>query len=130
MLGRIHDMTGTAVRSPFGSRPLLSIRARVCDFVLSNRSQAGAISTPMLIIILVAPLVILGGLAFVFIIAFVNRVSRVTAELESKPKPTVCPACGHKLIEIRKFCAECGASIWLPEAEPATETDVSPEEPE
>jgi len=123
-------MSGIVRVNPFGSRPLLSIRARVCDFVLSNRTQAGEISTPMLIIILVAPLVILGGLAFVFIIAFVNRVSRVTAELESKPKPTVCPACGHKLIEIRKFCAECGASIWLPEAEPATETDVSPEEPE
>jgi uncharacterized OB-fold protein len=83
----------------------------------------------MLIIILLAPLVILGALAFVLIIAYVNRVSRVTAELESKPKPTVCPACGHKLVEIRKFCAECGASIWPPEAEQPEEPVVNPEDP-
>ena len=98
--------------------------------MLSARGQAGDISIVMLIVILLAPLVILGGLAFVLIMAYAKRVSRVTAELEAKKKPTVCPACGHQLIEIRNFCAECGASIWPPETEPATETDVSPEEPE
>jgi len=77
-----------------------------------------------LVIILLAPLVILGAVTFVLIMAYTKRVSRVTAELEAKKKPTVCPACGHQLIEIRNFCAECGASIWPPE------TDVSPEEPE
>ncbi len=82
----------------------------------------------MLIIILLAPLVILGGLAFVLIIAYVNRVSRVTTELEAKRKPTVCPACGHKLVEIRNFCAECGASIWPPETEQPDQPDISPEE--
>jgi hypothetical protein len=96
--------------------------------VLSAEGQTGEISILMLIIILLAPLVILGGLAFVFIIAFVNRVSRVTAELEAKKKPTVCPACGHKLVEIRKFCAECGASIWPAESEQPEQPDVSPEE--
>jgi predicted amidophosphoribosyltransferase len=65
----------------------------------------------MLIIVLLAPLVILGGLAFVLVLAYANRVSQITAKSESKPKPTVCPVCGHKLVEIRKFCAECGASI-------------------
>lgn len=81
-----------------------------------------------LIIILLAPLVVLGGLAFVLVLAYANKVSQVTAKTESRPKPTVCPACGHKLVEIRKFCAECGASIWLPELEPPGEPDVSLEE--
>ena len=122
-------MSGIVRVNPFVCPPLLSIRARVCDFVLSAEGQAGEISILMLIIILLAPLVILGGLAFVFIIAFVNRVSRVTAELEAKKKPTVCPSCGHKLVEIRKFCAECGACIWPPESELPAKPDVSPEEP-
>ena len=96
--------------------------------MFSADGQTGEMSILMLIIILLAPLVILGGLAFVFIVAFVNRVSRVTAELEAKRKPTVCPACGHKLMEIRNFCAECGASIWPPEAEQPDQPDISPEE--
>ena len=129
MRGQAHHMSGTARRDPLNC-PRSRLHAGVCDFVLSARGQAGDISIVMLIVILLAPLVILGGLAFVLILAYVNRVSRVTAQLESKPKPTVCPACGHQLIEIRNFCAECGASIWPPETEPATETDVSPEEPE
>lgn len=83
-----------------------------------------------LVIILLAPLVILGAVTFVLIMAYIKRVSRVTAELEAKKKPAVCPACGHQLIEIRNFCAECGASIWPSETEPATGTDVTPEEPE
>jgi hypothetical protein len=87
------------------------------------------VSILMLVVILLAPLVVLGALAFVLIIAYVNRVSRVTAELESKRKPTVCSACGHKLVEIRKFCAECGASIWPPETEQPDQPDISPEEP-
>ncbi len=112
MLGRVHHMSGIvraqSLRLP--SAPLL--RARVCDFVLSERGQAGEMSTLTLVIILLAPLVILGAVTFVLIMAYIKRVSRVTAELEAKKKPTVCPACGHKLIEIRNFCAECGASIW------------------
>ena len=40
-----------------------------------------------LIAILVAPLIILGVVAFALIIAFVHRVSRVTAELEAKKRP-------------------------------------------
>ena len=82
-----------------------------------------------LIVILLAPLVVMGAVVFVLIIAYVNRVSRVTAELESKRKPTVCPACGHKLVEIRKFCAECGASIWPPETEQPGQPDTTPKEP-
>jgi hypothetical protein len=78
---------------------------------------------------LLAPLVILGGVAFILVLAYANRVSQITAKAESKPKPTVCPACGHKLVEVRKFCAECGASIWPPEPEPLTEADVGPEGP-
>jgi hypothetical protein len=125
VLGQVHHMSNTARRNTLDCRPYRN-RPSVRDFVLSAEGQTGEMSILMLIIILLAPLVILGALAFVFIIAFVNRVSRVTAELEAKKKPTVCPACGHKLVEIRKFCAECGASIWPAESEQA---DVSPEEP-
>ena len=79
-------------------------------------------STLTLIAILVAPMVILGVVAFALILAYVHRVSRVTAELEakrkrpseSKPEPPVCPACGHQLVEVRHFCAECGAPIEPP----------------
>ena len=129
MLGRIHNMSGKALRSLFGSDPLPSLRARVREIAFSDKGQAGKVSVLMLAIILLAPLIILGGVAFVLIMAYIKRVSRVTAELEAKKKPTVCPACGHKLIEIRNFCAECGASIWPSETEPATGTDVTPEEP-
>jgi hypothetical protein len=82
-----------------------------------------------LVIILLAPLVVLGGVAFVLVLAYANRVSQITAKSESKPRPTVCPACGHKLVEIRKFCAECGASIWPPEPEPPAAADTSTVEP-
>ena len=82
-----------------------------------------------LIVILLAPLVVLGGLAFILVLAYANRVSQITTKSESKPKPTVCPACGHKLVEIRKFCAECGASIWPPEPELPGEVDASTVEP-
>ena len=81
----------------------------------------------MLIIVLLAPLVIMGGVAFVLVLAYANRVSRITAKSESKP--TVCPACGHKLVEIRKFCAECGASIWPAEPDLPGEPDTSIGEP-
>jgi hypothetical protein len=83
-----------------------------------------------LVIILVAPLVVLGGLAFVLIMAFASRISRITAEAEAKKKPTVCPACGHKLVEIRKFCAECGGSIWPPETEQPQGSGADHKEPE
>ncbi len=103
--------------------------ARVHEFAFSARGQTGAISLLTLIIVLLAPLVILGGLAFVLVLAYANRVSQITAKTESRPKPTVCPACGHKLVEIRKFCAECGASIWPAEPETPAEPDISPGEP-
>ena len=129
MLGQMHDMSGMAQRGLFDH-----IRSRlgagVRDFVLPARGQTGAINTVTLIIILVAPLVILGAITFVLIVAYLNKVGRVTAELEAKKRPTVCPACGHKLIEIRNFCAECGASIWPTETEPAAGEDANPEEPE
>ena len=60
-----------------------------------------------LILILTIPLIVLGAVAFAATMAFVTRVSR----LSSKPLPKVCPSCGHKLIEVRNFCAECGAAI-------------------
>ena len=60
-----------------------------------------------LILILVIPLIVLGVVAFAATIVFVNRMSR----LSSKPLPKVCPSCGHKLVEVSKFCAECGAAI-------------------
>ena len=86
-------------------------------------------NTLTLIIVLLAPLVILGGLAFILVLAYANRVSQITAKAESRPKPTVCPACGHRLVEIRKFCAECGASIWPPDPESPGEPDASAGEP-
>jgi hypothetical protein len=128
VLGQVHHMSGIARRDPLDC-PRSRLHARVRDFVLSARGQTGEISILTLVVILLAPMVVLGALTFVLIIAYVNRVSRVTAELEAKKKPTVCPACGHKLVEIRKFCAECGASIWPPETEQPGQPDVSPEEP-
>jgi hypothetical protein len=89
----------------------------------------GAISILTLVIILLAPLVVLGGVAFVLVLAYANRVSQITAKAESKPNPTVCPACGHKLVEIRKFCAECGASIWPSASEPPGEPETGTGEP-
>jgi hypothetical protein len=121
-------MSGTAPHDPLHCSHS-RLYARVHTFALPARGQTGAISILTLIIILLAPLVVLGGLAFVLVLAYANRVSQITAKAESKPNPTVCPACGHKLVEIRKFCAECGASIWPYASEPPTEADVGPEGP-
>jgi hypothetical protein len=119
-------MSGTAQPDPLDcSRSRL--HARVHEFAFSPRGQTGAISIITLIVILLAPLVILGGLAFVLVLAYANRVSQISAKAESKPKPTVCPACGHKLVEIRNFCAECGASIWPRKSEQPEEPDTGPE---
>lgn len=60
-----------------------------------------------LVLILILPLIVLGTVAFAATMAFVSRVNR----LSGKPLPKVCPSCGHKLVEISKFCAECGAAI-------------------
>lgn len=119
-------MSGTARRDSLDCSPS-RLREITREFPLSKNGQAGEVSLLMLIIILLAPMVVLGALAFVLIVAYVNRVSRVTAELEAKKKPTVCPACGHKLVEIRNFCAECGASIWPSESEQPQQPDISPE---
>jgi|GEM_PF-1519576 hypothetical protein len=121
-------MAGKARGNPLDYLPA-RLCARAREFALSKEGQTGEISILTLVVILLAPMVVLGALTFVLIIAYVNRVSRVTAELEAKRKPTVCPACGHKLVEIRKFCAECGASIWPPETEQSGQPAISPEEP-
>lgn len=128
MLDQVHHMSGTARGNPPGPLPC-RLRAAVCRFALSPSGEAGEIDTVTLIVILLAPLVIMGGLAFVLIIAYANRLSRITPKDGSKPKPTLCPSCGHKLVEIRNFCAECGASIWPPETEPPGQPDTSAEEP-
>ncbi len=44
-------------------------------------------SSLTLAVILVAPVFVLGAVAFVLILAFMQRVSRVTAELEAKRQP-------------------------------------------
>jgi len=129
VLDQVRRMSGTAPHEPLHCS-CSRLHARVHDFALPARGQTGAISIITLIIVLLAPLVILGGLAFVLVLAYANRVSQITAKSESKPKPIVCPACGHKLVEIRKFCAECGASIWPPEPEMPGEPDISTGEPE
>ena len=126
MLGQVHHMLGTARRYPLGCPPSRN-RAKVRDFVLSAEGQAGEMSIQTLVVILLAPLVVMGAVALVLIVAYVNKVSRVTAELEAKKKPTVCPACGHKLVEIRKFCAECGSSIWPTENEQPGQPEITPE---
>ena len=127
MLGQVHHMSRTA-RGNSLYYLFSRLKTRVRDFAFSERGQAGEVSILTLIIILLAPLVILGAVAFVLIMAYANRVSRITAKAESKPKPTVCPSCGHKLVEIRNFCAECGASIWPPKSEQPEQPDISPEE--
>jgi hypothetical protein len=121
-------MPGIGQRDP-PHCPHSRFHARVYEFAFSARGQTGAISLLTLIIVLLAPLVILGGLAFVLVLAYANRVSQITAKTDSSPKPTVCPACGHKLVEIRKFCAECGASIWPPEGESPGEPNAGAGEP-
>jgi len=128
VLDQVRRMSGPAPYDPL-HRSHSRLYVRVREFAFSARGQTGAISIIMLVIVLLAPLVVLGGVAFVLVLAYANRVSQIAAKAESKPKPTVCPACGHKLVEIRKFCAECGASIWPPEPEPLTEADVGPEGP-
>ncbi len=76
-----------------------------------------------LILILVIPLIFLGLVAFAATMAFMMRLSR----LSGKPLPKVCPSCGHKLVEVRKFCAECGAAIS--EASPPDQpTESGPQE--
>lgn len=128
MLGQVHHMVGIALGNPPYCPPS-RLLARVRDFVLSARGQTGEISILTLVVILLAPLVVMGAVALVLIVAYVNKVSRVTAELEAKKKPTVCPACGHKLVEVRKFCAECGSSIWPTETEQPGQPDITPKEP-
>ena len=128
MLGQVHHRAGKARGNPLDYLPA-RLCARAREFALSKEGQTGEISILTLVVILLAPLVVLGAVALVLIVAYVNKVSRVTAELEAKKKPTVCPACGHKLVEIRKFCAECGASIWPPETEQSGQPAISPEEP-
>ncbi len=44
-------------------------------------------STPTLVAILVVPMIILAAVTFALVLAYVHRVSRVTAELEAKKKP-------------------------------------------
>lgn len=112
---------------PPGSCPPYRCDTGVRGFLLSEERQAGKVSMLMLVVILLAPLAILSAITFVLVIAYVRRVSRITAELEAKKKPAVCPACGHKLIEIRNFCAECGASIWPADMQEPQPSDVEPE---
>jgi predicted amidophosphoribosyltransferase len=64
-----------------------------------------------LIVILVAPLIVLLIAMFVLIMVFVARRTRVVGKAAPEPKIEFCPNCSHKLIEVRNFCAECGASI-------------------
>ena len=64
-----------------------------------------------LIVILVAPLIVLLVATFVMIMVFVARRTRVVGGAAPEPKIEFCPNCSHKLIEVRNFCAECGASI-------------------
>jgi hypothetical protein len=51
-------------------------------------------STLTLVAILVAPMIMLGAVAFVLILAYVHRVSRVTADLEAKKKAEDSPPPG------------------------------------
>jgi len=64
-----------------------------------------------LVVILVAPLIVMLITMFVLILVFVSR--RTTTATRSTPEPRLefCPNCNHKLVEVRNFCAECGASI-------------------
>jgi predicted amidophosphoribosyltransferase len=64
-----------------------------------------------LVVILMAPLVVLLITAFVLIMMFVVRRTRPVSKIAPEPKIEFCPNCSHKLIEVRNFCAQCGASI-------------------
>lgn len=128
MLGQVHHMHNTGQHDPL-KYAYSRFRVGVSHLVLFQRDQTGAISLLALIIILLAPMFLLGGVAFVLILMYASRVSRLTKPKSEGPEPTVCPACGHKLVEIRNFCAECGAPIRPSEPVEPEPPETSPEEP-
>lgn len=67
--------------------------------------------TVTLVIILLVPLVVLGALAMAAAFAFAVRTRSIVSKASEDTKPKVCPNCGHTLVEVRNFCAECGANI-------------------
>ncbi|MBM4445072.1 MAG: zinc ribbon domain-containing protein [Chloroflexi bacterium] len=64
-----------------------------------------------LVVILVAPLIVMLITMFVLILVFVTRRTAPATRPAPEPKLEFCPNCNHKLVEVRNFCAECGASI-------------------
>lgn len=76
-----------------------------------------------LVVILVAPLIVMLITMFVLILVFVARRTRMVDKTAPEPKVEFCPNCSHKLIEVRNFCTECGASI-------RTSPQLSPANPE
>ncbi len=64
-----------------------------------------------LVVILVAPLMVMLITMFVLILVFVTRRTTAVGKATPESKLEFCPSCGHELIEVRNFCAECGASI-------------------
>ncbi len=64
-----------------------------------------------LVVILVAPLIVMLITMFVLILVFVARRTTPATRSASEPRLDFCPNCNHKLVEVRNFCAECGASI-------------------
>ena len=69
-------------------------------------------STVTLIVILLVPLVVLGGIAMVAAFAFALRTRSPAGGANQKSdRPDTCPECGHKLQEVLNYCAKCGAPI-------------------
>ncbi len=64
-----------------------------------------------LVVILVAPLIVMLITMFVLILVFVARRTTTVGKSTPESKLEFCPICHHKLVEVRNFCAECGASI-------------------
>lgn len=64
-----------------------------------------------LVVILVAPLIVMLITMFVLILVFVTRRTAPASRSVPEPRIEFCPTCSHKLVEVRNFCAECGASV-------------------
>jgi hypothetical protein len=64
-----------------------------------------------LVVILVAPLIVMLITMFVLVMVFFARRTAAVSRIAPEPKIEFCPICNHRLVEVRNFCAQCGASI-------------------
>jgi hypothetical protein len=64
-----------------------------------------------LVVILVAPLIVMLITMFVLVMVFFARRTAAVSRVTPEPKVEFGPICNHRLVEVRNFCAQCGAPI-------------------